>query len=261
MCLGGLSEKDVVDGNRSGVLSLLWRTIVHFKLGQLLSLDMLKKEIKDVEKATMRRNRNTFTTSTSTSTTTIIPPDSTLTDLLLIWSATVLNSFSSSSSTPITNFTTNFADGRALCLLIHYYHPGLLRRDEICTKTTVTLRVGGVEGAELKTGVSADMWEVAVKGEARNVRLAAKRMSELGGIPGMLGDFDSTCPPESKSITTCVAYLCSRLMESSAEIQATLTIQRAWRQKFGLIGLNQKVIAGLKIWRFWKVSEASERAL
>ncbi len=38
----------------------------------------------------------------------------------------------------VENFTVSFSDGRALCYLLHYYHPSLLKLEDICTKTTLT---------------------------------------------------------------------------------------------------------------------------
>ena len=38
----------------------------------------------------------------------------------------------------VENFTVSFADGRALCYLVHHYHPSLLRLEDIETETTLT---------------------------------------------------------------------------------------------------------------------------
>ena len=38
----------------------------------------------------------------------------------------------------VENFTVSFSDGRALCYLIHHYHPCVLTRDMIEQETTVT---------------------------------------------------------------------------------------------------------------------------
>jgi len=233
--LGNLNEQDVVDGNRAAVLSLLWRTIVHFKLSQLINIDQLKLEIESVQKFAKRRTIVGVTAPSPPSADLESNPND-LSALLLLWSKSVCSCF----GLEIDDFTASFADGRALCLLISYYHPGILKRHEI-SPTTNSLPPNPTPAAV----------HTAVMNEQRNVMLAKKRMSELGGIPGMLGDFDSTSIPEEKSVITCVAYLCSRLMESSAEIQATLTIQRAWRKKFGLIWLDQKRDSALLIWNFW----------
>ena len=38
----------------------------------------------------------------------------------------------------IENFTVSFSDGRALCHIVHYYHPGLLPLDQIKNETGMT---------------------------------------------------------------------------------------------------------------------------
>lgn len=45
--------------------------------------------------------------------------DEELLQALLVWCQAVCHGY----GVPVRNFTTSFADGRALCLLLHYYHP------------------------------------------------------------------------------------------------------------------------------------------
>lgn len=45
---------------------------------------------------------------------------------LLVWCQAVCHGY----GVPVRNFTTSFADGRALCLLLHYYHPRVSERLE-----------------------------------------------------------------------------------------------------------------------------------
>ena len=40
--------------------------------------------------------------------------------------------------TQVDNFTVSMSDGRVMCYLLHYYHPRLLREEEICRETTQT---------------------------------------------------------------------------------------------------------------------------
>ncbi|CAN0308193.1 unnamed protein product, partial [Scytosiphon promiscuus] len=44
---------------------------------------------------------------------------------LLAWCQAVCHGY----GVPVQNFTTSFADGRALCLLLHYYYPWVRRTD------------------------------------------------------------------------------------------------------------------------------------
>ena len=243
--IGTLSAKDVVDGNRQGVLALLWRTIVHFKLSSLINKTVLEQEIKDVKRASKRRMifGVGFKPKQQDEANEM---EKELTNLLLIWCQEVCATF----GVQVTDFTTSFADGKALCLLVHYYHPAILSRSEI-SSTTTDLPRRGDDDDNFHPSVSQDQYQEAVSNEQKNVRLAKKRMAELGGIPGMLGEFDSTIVPEEKSMIGCVAYLCSRLIESSAEIQATLVIQSAFRKWWGVKLLHKKKVQALTIWKFW----------
>ena len=38
----------------------------------------------------------------------------------------------------VDNFTVSMSDGRVMCYLLHYYHPSLLREEDICHETTQT---------------------------------------------------------------------------------------------------------------------------
>ena len=240
VAIGSLTAKDVVDGNRQGVLSLLWRTIVHFKLGELLNKEVLEQEIRDVRRASKRRMIPGIGFKAIRSSEDLGRKEAELTSLLLTWCQEVCATF----GLDIENFTESFADGKALCLLVHYYHPGILARAEIL-QTTTDLKASERE-------IEEQEWREAVMNEQKNGRLARKTMGELGGIPSMLNDFDSTCVPEEKSMVACVAYLCSRLIESSSEIQATLVIQSAFRRWWGGKLLELKKIEGAKIWAWWK---------
>ena len=238
--VGTLTAKDVVDGNRQGVLSLLWRCMVHFKLGELLNKEVLEQEIRDVRRASKRRMIAGIGYKAVRSADDLSMKEAELTSLLLTWCQEVCATF----GLAVDNFTSSFADGKALCLLIHYYHPAILPRSEILSTTT-----------DLKTSyktITEENYKHAVMNEQKNGRLARRTMGELGGIPTMLNDFDTTCMPEEKCMVGCVAYLCSRLIESSSEIQATLVIQSAYRRWFGGQLDQQKFVEAKKIWKWWK---------
>ncbi|CAN0404166.1 unnamed protein product, partial [Scytosiphon promiscuus] len=46
---------------------------------------------------------------------------------LLAWCQAVCHGY----GVPVQNFTTSFADGRALCLLLHHYYPWMIPLDAI----------------------------------------------------------------------------------------------------------------------------------
>jgi len=54
--------------------------------------------------------------------------------LLLRWCQTVCVQY----DMDVDNFTVSFSDGRALCYLLHHYHPSLLPKELIRTETTQT---------------------------------------------------------------------------------------------------------------------------
>ena len=87
--------------------------------------------------------------------------------------------------------------------------------------------------------------------ERANSALAAKCMTELGGIPKMLPITDSQNPPDEKSMLLCLTYLCSRLMESSEEIFATILIQACYRRFRNKVLYEKKKAAALIIYRVW----------
>jgi abnormal spindle-like microcephaly-associated protein len=116
----------------------------------------------------------------------------------------------------LQDFTDSFANGKALCYLVHYYHPGLLRCEDILP--TLNDEDAGLSEYQ------------ALANERANSALASKCVTELGGIPKMLPITDSRNPPDEKSMLLCLAYLCSRLMESSEEIFATILIQACYRR-------------------------------
>lgn len=55
-----------------------------------------------------------------------------LTNALLKWSNAIAGQY----GVPVHNLTTCLADGRALCLLIHYYHPTILPTNIIKNTTS-----------------------------------------------------------------------------------------------------------------------------
>jgi Calponin homology (CH) domain len=60
---------------------------------------------------------------------------------LAAWSQAVCHGY----GVPVRNFTTSFADGRALCILVHHYHPMLLPLQAVHRTTAHLPRKPGVE--------------------------------------------------------------------------------------------------------------------
>uniref|UniRef100_A0A7S4IHQ8 Calponin-homology (CH) domain-containing protein n=1 Tax=Odontella aurita TaxID=265563 RepID=A0A7S4IHQ8_9STRA len=251
--LSDISGHHIVDGHRAPVLKLLWAVIAHFQFTKLLDEQTLQQEIEKVRRANKSRQSATayiINTTKPVAENSFLDEsiihdgfDIRLIKLLLQWCQTVCSCF----GFQMENFTTSFADGKAICLLLHYYHPGILRQTDILPTTRdldlLPEETGKKQSAELSRAIS---------NERRNSNLANKRMLDIGGIPGMLPTFDSRDMPEEKSIILCVAFLCSRLMESSNEILATIAIQGCYRRYRQRVLANKKKMAALVIWRAWE---------
>ena len=135
----------------------------------------------------------------------------------------------------ITDLSESFADGKALCLLVHYYHPSLINLDEVLP------------------GYDGESDDELLESERLNWKKASKSMQELGGIPDMLPICDTKNPPNEKSMILCLSYLCSRLMESSREIFATILIQACYRKYRRRVLMEKKIAAASTIFRIWSV--------
>ncbi len=232
----GINAHHIMDGHREMVLALMWCIIAQSCLLKLLRGDQVEEEIRNVIQSSEARKKldkryyarveNTLVRSElkkGAST------DEILKDLLIRWSHAVCSSFGFA----VTNLRESFANGKALCLLVHYYHPSMIPIDEILRE------------------FDANSAEDVTKAERRNWKKASKSMQELGGIPDMLPICDSKNPPNEKSMILCLSYLCSRLMESSKEIFATILIQACYRKYMRRVLMEKKIVAASTIFRIW----------
>lgn len=190
---GDIHPNYIVDGHKPQVLRLLWSIISSFTFDALLSRSKLRNEIQ------------TITSSNFSEICGNIEFCEDICDLLLGWCHAICSIFGLS----VTNFSSAFADGKALCYLIHYYHPNILKLDKVLPTTNVPDRI---------------------ENEHRNCALACETMIEIGGIPNMFPIVDSCNPPDERSTIVCTAFLCARLLESSRERLAATVIQRMFRR-------------------------------
>jgi abnormal spindle-like microcephaly-associated protein len=218
----------VVDGHREMVLKLLWQVAAHMSIN-LLSVSQVHDEILRIRRL-HHHQHNTH----------IQWYDENHDDLesaLLLWSDVICSGYG---GRRVTDWTKSFADGKVVCLLIHFYHPTLLPLARIRpTSCDVSLRPYESNAAFLLN-------------ERANCILANKCMSELGGIPQMIPLCDTSSPPEAKSMQLCLTILCSRLMESSLEVRACVMIQNFYRRHFQRVVRIRKVSAASQIWLAWK---------
>ena len=233
----GINAHHIMDGHREMVLALMWCIIAQCSLEKLIQRDQVEQEIHNViqnSQARKKLDHRSFAVLTPTVKSTLGQNASTedlLKDLLLRWSHAVCSSF----GLAITDLSESFADGKALCLLVHYYHPSLINLDDVLP------------------GYDGESDDELLESEHLNWKRASKSMQELGGIPDMLPICDSKNPPNEKSMILCLSYLCSRLMESSREIFATILIQACYRKYRRRVLMEKKIAAASTIFRIWSV--------
>jgi len=232
-----IAAHHIVDGYREQVLQLLWMIAAQCGILNILDFDTLEEEINKVKSSRRSdaikwdlwdRNQSLIQRNVNVNESCIL--EEKIKALLIQWCSAVTSKF----GIQVYDITHSFDDGVALCLLIHYYHPGLLLLDDI----RATSR-HGIHGEE------------ASANEKHNICLAFDRMSQLGGMPKFLNTGKPRSKTEEKSMFLCLVYLCARLIESSTEIHACLFIQKWYRQKKEIELTRKKIIASKKIWRGW----------
>ena len=242
--LDEVAAHHIVDGYREKVLQLLWAVVLRCGLNYVLSTDDIDREIERVEQSNKSRKMvwrlcefNNAGPRDHSGAASQEDPNA-FKKSLLRW----CNAVCSSAGVRISDFGASMSDGVALCLLINYYHPSLVPLADILP----TNRYGSVSRSSYRSSVAT-----SISNERKNVALACRRMTELGGIPRIVGSFDSENPPDDKAMTLCLTYLCSRLMESSREILACIAIQLWYRQKTRIRLLELKLCAASCIWTCW----------
>lgn len=232
-----VASHHIVDGYREQVLQLLWAVIAHSGLAAMLDARVVEEEITKVEISNRTRSVTWELRGVSVLDSLDITTfeecgldEQKIRSLLLRWCNAVLSPF----GIHVSDYSESFSDGIVICLLIHFYHPALLRLNEIQPTS--------------RHGIETDQ---ALANERANLRLAAERMSELGGIPNFLPMGDSRNHLEGKSMFLCLVYLCSRLMESSTEVLACIAIQEWYRRKMRIQSIKRKIKATRIIWQTW----------
>ena len=223
----------IVDGHREIVLKLMWSVIAHSCMHKLLQKDQVEQEILNVVRSNQARRKVEGRPALQNPEVELLhgaiensSPEVVLKSLLFRWCRAVCSCF----DFEITDLTTSFADGTAFCYLVHYYHPSVIKLEEVLPTAD-----GDPQGA----------FSLTLLANARkNSTMAGKRVSDLGGIPHMIPITDQNNPPDEKCTLVCLAYLCSRLAESSKEIFASILIQACYRN-------YRKREAARKIFRAW----------
>ncbi|XP_054714692.1 abnormal spindle-like microcephaly-associated protein homolog [Uloborus diversus] len=240
-----INPKDLVDGHREKTLDLLWQIVFKTQISKLLNKELLRQEnaflcrnlkLKS-EYAAFKalRNPNTeFECSQPGFLDSKLYKEHEVLQLLLQWCQNVCAYY----GLKVHNFTSSFSDGRALCFLLHHYHPNLLPYKNIKTETSYTFHEQQMIAAEADDNspfhgnkeFAISMKEL-LKNEVHNLGLAFQKFQEIGQIPILSSPSDmSNTLPDEKVMITLVSYVNLRLMELSVEIRAARKILHAWRR-------------------------------
>ncbi|CAH1785861.1 unnamed protein product, partial [Owenia fusiformis] len=246
---GNVKLRDVVDGHCEKTLALLWRIIFRFQVSMVLNMTQLKDEIdflsKDLKvKSALVKISKLEQVHEEEDT----GPESDMMlhnkdlEMLMKWCQCVCAYY----DIKIDNFSVSFSDGRALCYLVHHYHPSLLESQYIQHNTTQSLNdENDVANSSMDSNDSfsnwtrclspskggPEMYEKLLANEKSNFRLLNEKVSELGSVPMMIKSSEmSNTFPDEKIVITYITYLCARLLDIRQETRAARVIQNAWRR-------------------------------
>ncbi|KAI8771163.1 abnormal spindle microcephaly-associated protein [Biomphalaria glabrata] len=247
-----VSPRDVVDGHREKTLLLLWHLIMHFQSSIHVNMEHLKEEIHLLIKSLRLKLAMQKIGAIATeeclarrdSGETKLVLDNEGMKLIFQWCRLVCLHY----GVKVENFTVSFSDGRALCCLIHHYHPALLPLSDIKFQTTVSFQEEAEDQSPLNNDLDCSMdwngggmvpnendpefFEQLLQNEKSNFKVLYDKLSELGGVPLMLRSSDmSNTIPDEKVVSTCISYLCGRLLDIREEVKAARIVQMAWRRR------------------------------
>ncbi|XP_055950356.1 abnormal spindle-like microcephaly-associated protein homolog isoform X2 [Argiope bruennichi] len=261
-----IDPRDIVDGNREKTLSLLWQIIFKTQISKCLNLEVLKKENSYLKRSLqLKADVATFNALQNLDETgsfeveflnSKLYKENEVIQQLFQWCQNVCAHY----GVKVLNFTTSFSDGRALCFIIHHYHPNLLPQNKIHKETTCHYFEKQMEAEEegdcpFRYGnMTHELKNKLMKNEKENVDIAFQKFQEIGQIPIL--SFPSHVRnkiPDEKVVITLMSYVNMRLMELSVEIRAARTIllaYRKWCLRRKQAKLMIQIAAIIKIQRF-----------
>ncbi|TDH73708.1 hypothetical protein CCR75_008709 [Bremia lactucae] len=244
----GMLAKTIVSGHREKTLALLWTLISSFQLQSLVDASRMRQEIATVIKRMSFHAKECFDRQQEQA-----PLGCTYEhesySLLLEWCRAVCANYDVS----IHDFTSSFADGKALCYLLHYYHPMLLLKSDVLPTTC------DVKETDAESVITTEL----LANEQQHFTLVNDRIKQLGQVPVLMPqDCNSKNPPEDKMVVTFVCYLQSRLMESCSEINAASRLKRWWQSPWIRLRLyRNKTNSARVVQRFWYTSSQKRLAI
>lgn len=220
--LGGrpLQASDIVCGDRERSLWLLWQMIVHWQVSAVVDAGTLRNEINDVlaQQASYRLDILADETIKLCSSVDAVPEYR----LLAKWVQEICAQY----CVHIHNLSTDFADGVALCLVLHHY-----LGEEVLPLQDISLP--DITGqCQAKEACQVEHTHIGSDRACRNFCLFRKTMQYFGGslyasIPSGLGP----CTVDEKATIAFLCFLFQRLVSSSDEVKAAVYIQRMFRKR------------------------------
>ncbi|GAB5365542.1 hypothetical protein AAMO2058_001067200 [Amorphochlora amoebiformis] len=263
-----VNHQSIVDGNQSTTLSLLWQVVLARNIS-ILPTEALKKETKRLQGSPIRHTAGQ-TASPAKEVFFHAPQQM---QGLLEWAAAVVNAAKGSyydemeseqtengvpfSWPRVTNFTTSFVDGRAVCLIVHYYLPAVLPLSSFRLITHRARHLQALEDADDETGnlgnsqdykagwaqfysfgthLSESEATQDAKDRAHNWRAFNKAVSSLGGVPAMIrpATSDPQLMIDEKVVITALALLFPKLMSAHKHVKAVMAkMIKEKRRKWG----------------------------
>ncbi|XP_018014073.1 abnormal spindle-like microcephaly-associated protein homolog [Hyalella azteca] len=248
---------EIVAGHRESTLGLLWAIISHAQLLTIVSLRRLREEVQYMQRSlAIRAHMDTVAATGRQELLSLLAeekkvensscitaenshgPDAVML-LLKRWVQLICAHY----GLTVYNLTASLSDGRALCQVLHHYHPELLPLHLINDSTTYTMQLQ--KGVDLDVSADDSFSSMAcaddVSQHERHQRLAnekanhaifADKLCSLGGVPLLVRSCElvNTIPDE-KVMVTFLAHLCGRLLDLSEEIKAARVLQMAWRKR------------------------------
>ncbi|KAK1943411.1 Abnormal spindle-like microcephaly-associated [Phytophthora citrophthora] len=240
--------KDIVNGHREKTLALLWKLISSFQLQSLVDAETMRREVVNVVKRMSFRAKDFFDHQQHNAPL-VHTDEHECYGLLLEWCRAVCANY----NVEVSDFSASFADGKALCYLLHYYHPMLLSKSDMLS-TTSDLHTPDVQGISEKA---------LLANEQRHFAIINDRVKQLGEVPVLMPQqYNTKNPPEEKMVVTFVCYLQSRLMDSYSEIHAASRLKRWWKSPLIRLKLHRKKNRSARtIQRFWYTSSHKRLAI
>jgi hypothetical protein len=238
--------KDIVNGHREKTLALLWKLISSFQLQSLVDAETMRKEITNVVKRMSFRAKDLFDLQQQNEPLAHTDEHECYA-LLLEWCRAVCANY----DVGVSDFSGSFADGKALCYLLHYYHPMLLSKSDMLPTTS-------------DQGEAQQLSEkVLLSNENRHFAIINDRIKQLGEVPVLMPQqYNTKNPPEEKMVVTFVCYLQSRLMDSYSEIHAASRLKRWWKSPLVRLRMHRKKNVNARIiQRFWYTSSQKRLAI